>query len=81
MRAAYPPYITFTVSSTYRPYRTLAMMLIGGCNLVPSEVTRFALVCRAEHRRFCWDKPEGTRHGCRASVGGQDALSTDPRHN
>ena len=23
----------------------------------------------------------GARHGCRASVGGQDALSTDPRQN
>ncbi|RIZ71975.1 MAG: hypothetical protein D0530_01075, partial [Methylococcales bacterium] len=23
----------------------------------------------------------GARHGCRASVGGQEALSTDPRQN
>ena len=35
----------------------------------------------AEHRRFCWDQPEGARHGCRASAGGHEALSTAPQQN
>jgi hypothetical protein len=30
---------------------------------------------------FCWDQPEAAWHGCHASVGGQEALSTEQRQN
>ncbi|WP_211299224.1 hypothetical protein, partial [Methylovulum psychrotolerans] len=35
-------------------------------------------VCRAEHRRFCRDQPEGARQGCRASAGGQEPTLPTP---